>query len=119
MTAVRVALFDAGSKAHSAAKDRRTAKALRRQIIVLFMATGMLVAGGLTNIAAGELSFAAGNGAKAFQHEVSKALQHSLIQSLGLRYIPSRVIHREEQAIAAVNELPGGNPQGPLQREPP
>ena len=43
MTAVRVALFDAGSKAHSAAKQRRTAKALRRQIIVLFMATGMLV----------------------------------------------------------------------------
>jgi cytochrome subunit of sulfide dehydrogenase len=44
MTAVRGALFDAGSKARSAAKHRLTAKALRlRQIIVLFMATGMLV----------------------------------------------------------------------------
>ena len=44
MTAVWVARFDAGSEAHSAAKHRRTAKALRlRQIIVLFIATGMLV----------------------------------------------------------------------------
>ena len=43
MTAVRVALFDAGSKAHPAAKHRRTAKALRRQIIVLFVATGMFL----------------------------------------------------------------------------
>jgi sulfide dehydrogenase cytochrome subunit len=44
MTAVRVALFDAGSEARSAAKHRRTAKSLRLgQIIVLFIATGMLV----------------------------------------------------------------------------
>lgn len=45
------------------------------------------------------------NGVKAFQHEISKALQHSLIQSLGLRYIPSRVIHRAEQAVAAAEGL--------------
>jgi cytochrome c553 len=44
MTAVWVALFDARSEARSAAKHRRTAKALRLgQIIVLFIATGMLV----------------------------------------------------------------------------
>lgn len=45
------------------------------------------------------------NGSKAFQYEISKALQHSLIQSLGLRYIPSRVIHQPEQAIAAAEGL--------------
>jgi glutathione synthase/RimK-type ligase-like ATP-grasp enzyme len=45
------------------------------------------------------------NGSKAFQYEISKALQHSLIQSLGLRYIPSRVIHRPEQAVAAAEGL--------------
>jgi Carbamoyl-phosphate synthase L chain, ATP binding domain len=45
------------------------------------------------------------NGSKAFQYEISKALQHSLIQSLGLRYIPSRVIHQAEQAIAAAEGL--------------
>jgi sulfide dehydrogenase cytochrome subunit len=44
MTAVWVALFDAASKARSAAKHRRTEKVLRlRQINVLFIATGMLV----------------------------------------------------------------------------
>jgi len=44
MTAVWVALFDAGSEACSAAIHRRTEKVLRlRQIIVLFIATGMLV----------------------------------------------------------------------------
>ena len=44
MTAVWVALFDAESEARSAAKHRRTARALRlSQIIVLFIATGMLV----------------------------------------------------------------------------
>ena len=45
------------------------------------------------------------NGSKAFQYELSKALQHSLIQSLGLRSIPSRIIHRPEQAIAAAEGL--------------
>jgi Carbamoyl-phosphate synthase L chain, ATP binding domain len=45
------------------------------------------------------------NGSKAFQFEISKALQHSLLQSLGLRYIPSRVIHRIEQAIPAAAGL--------------
>lgn len=45
------------------------------------------------------------NGAKAFRFEVSKAAQHSLLRSLGLRYIPSRVIHRAEQALAAAEGL--------------
>ncbi len=45
------------------------------------------------------------NGAKAFQYELSKALQHSLIQSLGLRGLPTRVIHRAEQAVAAAEGL--------------
>jgi cytochrome c553 len=43
MTAVWVALFDAGSGARSAAKYRRTAKVLRLRQTVLFIATGMLV----------------------------------------------------------------------------
>jgi hypothetical protein len=45
------------------------------------------------------------NGAKAFQYEISKALQHSLLQSLGLRYLPSRVIHQASQAIEAAEGL--------------
>jgi len=45
------------------------------------------------------------NGAKAFQYEISKALQHSLIQSLGLPYLPSRVIHQAHQAPAAAEGL--------------
>lgn len=45
------------------------------------------------------------NGAKAFQFEISKALQHSLLQSLGLRYPASRVIHQAEQAIEASEGL--------------
>ena len=45
------------------------------------------------------------NGAKAFRYEVSKAAQHSLLRSLGMRYIPSRVIHRAEQAVAAAEGL--------------
>jgi len=45
------------------------------------------------------------NGSKAFQFEISKALQHSLLQSLGLSYIPSRVIHQANQALAAAEGL--------------
>ncbi|WP_213804173.1 ATP-grasp domain-containing protein [Granulicella sp. dw_53] len=45
------------------------------------------------------------NGAKAFQYEISKALQHSLLQSLGLRYPSSRVIHQASQAIDAAEGL--------------
>lgn len=45
------------------------------------------------------------NGSKAFRYEVSKAAQHSLLRSLGMRYIPSRVIHRAEQAVAAAEGL--------------
>ncbi len=45
------------------------------------------------------------NGAQAFRYEVSKAAQHSLLRSLGIRYIPSRVIHRAEQAVPAAAGL--------------
>ncbi len=45
------------------------------------------------------------NGAKAFHYEISKALQHSLLQSLGLRYLPSRVIHQASQAVDAARGL--------------
>jgi hypothetical protein len=45
------------------------------------------------------------NGAKAFRYEVSKSAQHSLLRSLGLRYLPSRVIHTPEQAIPASEGL--------------
>lgn len=45
------------------------------------------------------------NGAKAFRYEISKAAQHSLLQSLGIRFLPSRVIHRASQAVAAADGL--------------
>ena len=45
------------------------------------------------------------NGVKAFRYEISKAAQHSLLQSLGLRFLPSRVIHRANQAVAAAEGL--------------
>jgi hypothetical protein len=45
------------------------------------------------------------NGAKAFRYEVSKAAQHSLLRSLGIRYLPSRVIHTPQQALAASKGL--------------
>jgi hypothetical protein len=45
------------------------------------------------------------NGAKAFRYEISKAAQHSLLQSLRIRFIPSRVIHRASQAVAAAEGL--------------
>ncbi len=45
------------------------------------------------------------NGAKAFRNELSKAAQHSLLRSLGIRYMPSRVIHRAEQAVPAAEGL--------------
>jgi glutathione synthase/RimK-type ligase-like ATP-grasp enzyme len=41
------------------------------------------------------------NGAQAFRHEISKASQASLLKSLGLRFIPTRVIHSADQALAA------------------
>src|ERR1700759_3781482 len=31
------------------------------------------------------------NGAKAFRYEISKAAQHSLLRSLGIKFLPSRV----------------------------
>jgi hypothetical protein len=45
------------------------------------------------------------NGSRAFRFEVSKAAQHSLLRSLGLRYLPSRVIHTPQQALAASEGL--------------
>ncbi len=45
------------------------------------------------------------NGAKAFRYEISKAAQHSLLRSLGIRFLPSRVIHDASQAVAAAEGL--------------
>ena len=45
------------------------------------------------------------NGHRAFTYETSKALQLSLLDSLGLGYPRARVIHRAEQAPAAAREL--------------
>jgi len=45
------------------------------------------------------------NGAVAFGYEISKALQTSLLRSLGLNHIPSRVIHDASQALAASKGL--------------
>ena len=45
------------------------------------------------------------NGAKAFRYEISKAAQHSLLRSLGLKFLPSRVIHNASQAVAAAEGL--------------
>ena len=45
------------------------------------------------------------NGAKAFRYEISKAGQASLLKSLGLRFLPSRVIHAAHQAVAAAEGL--------------
>jgi glutathione synthase/RimK-type ligase-like ATP-grasp enzyme len=45
------------------------------------------------------------NGAKAFRFEISKAAQTSLLKSLGLRFLPSRIIHAPHQAVAAAEGL--------------
>ena len=45
------------------------------------------------------------NGAKSFRYEISKAAQASLLKSLGLRFVTSRVIHAPHQAIAAAAGL--------------
>ena len=45
------------------------------------------------------------NGAMAFRYEISKAAQHSLLKSLGIRYVPSRIIHAPSHAIAAAKGL--------------
>jgi glutathione synthase/RimK-type ligase-like ATP-grasp enzyme len=45
------------------------------------------------------------NGAKAFRYEISKAAQHSLLKSLGIRFPPSRVIHAATQAVSATEGL--------------
>jgi len=45
------------------------------------------------------------NGARAWRHETSKALQLELLESLGLRYPPARVINHPAQAPAAVDGL--------------
>src|ERR1700691_5090056 len=43
------------------------------------------------------------NGSQAFRYEISKALQLSLLQSLGLPYPRSRVIHNASEAPAAAS----------------
>lgn len=45
------------------------------------------------------------NGSKAFRYEISKALQLSLLRSLGIPYPRSRVIHDVRQAVAAAKGL--------------
>src|ERR1700723_137334 len=45
------------------------------------------------------------NGSQAFRYEISKALQLSLLQSLGLPYPRSRVIHHSDEAVAASSGL--------------
>ena len=45
------------------------------------------------------------NGAKSFRYEISKAAQASLLKSLGLRFVTSRVIHAPHQAVAAAAGL--------------
>ena len=45
------------------------------------------------------------NGARAFRYEISKAGQASLLKSLGLRFLPSRIIHSANQAVAAAEGL--------------
>ena len=44
------------------------------------------------------------NGAKAFRYEISKAAQASLLKSLSLRFLPSRIIHSPQQAVDAANK---------------
>lgn len=45
------------------------------------------------------------NGSTAFRYEVSKALQLSLLRSLGLRFPKARVIHDARQAVRASEDL--------------
>ncbi|MCX6593240.1 MAG: hypothetical protein NTZ56_17125 [Acidobacteria bacterium] len=45
------------------------------------------------------------NGSRAFQYELSKAAQLSLLGSLGLRFPKSRVLHNPESALAAAEGL--------------
>jgi len=45
------------------------------------------------------------NGARAFRNEISKASQASLLKSLDLPFIPTRVIHDAGQAVAAAEGL--------------
>ncbi len=45
------------------------------------------------------------NGVKAYRSELSKAAQLSMLESLGLGYPKSRVIHRASQALAATEGL--------------
>jgi hypothetical protein len=45
------------------------------------------------------------NGSQAFRYEISKASQASLLKSLNLRFIPTRVIHAADQAVDAAAGL--------------
>src|ERR1700743_1246841 len=46
------------------------------------------------------------NGAKAFRYEISKLWQASLLKSLRLRFLPSRIIHSPHPAPAAAAGVP-------------
>jgi carbamoylphosphate synthase large subunit len=45
------------------------------------------------------------NGARAYAYEISKAKQLALIDSLGLKFPKTRIIHRADQAAAAARDL--------------
>jgi carbamoyl-phosphate synthase L subunit-like protein len=45
------------------------------------------------------------NGSRAFTHEISKALQLTLLESLGLPYPKALVIHHPSQALAAAEKI--------------
>jgi hypothetical protein len=45
------------------------------------------------------------NGSRAFTHEISKALQYTVIETLGLQYPKARVINHPSQALSAAEEI--------------
>ena len=45
------------------------------------------------------------NGSRAFTHEISKALQYTVLEALGLHYPKARVINHPSQALSAAEEI--------------
>ncbi|HKW56758.1 MAG TPA: hypothetical protein VJN42_05310 [Candidatus Acidoferrum sp.] len=45
------------------------------------------------------------NGSRAFTHEISKALQYTVLEALGLQYPKARVINHPSQALSAAEEI--------------
>lgn len=45
------------------------------------------------------------NGSRAFTHEISKALQYTVLEALGLQYPKARVINHPSQAVSAAEEI--------------